>query len=99
MSNICSSIKLGYIGCRCLPPGVSMVSDMFCNFYLTKNHKNGNNSATTEAQEKIDTDLEFFELYKVGDVHLTYFKNIKILLNKIRGGWKPTNLTSANIRI
>jgi hypothetical protein len=76
-----------------------MVSDMFCNFYLVKSNKNGDNIVTTEAQEKIVTDLEFFELYKISDVHLTYFKNIKILLNKMRGGWKATNLPSANIRI
>jgi hypothetical protein len=26
--------------------------NMFCNFYLVKNHKIANNSATTEAREK-----------------------------------------------
>jgi hypothetical protein len=30
----------------------SWVLDMFCNFYLVKNHKIANNSATTEAREK-----------------------------------------------
>jgi hypothetical protein len=28
------------------------VSDMFCNFYLVKNHKIANNPASTEAREK-----------------------------------------------
>jgi hypothetical protein len=30
----------------------AMVPDMFCNFYVVKNHKTTNNSATTEAREK-----------------------------------------------
>jgi len=30
----------------------ALVLDMFCNFYLVKNHKIANNSATTEAREK-----------------------------------------------
>jgi hypothetical protein len=35
------------------------VPDMFCNFYLVKIHKIANNSSvTTEAREKIGTDLE-----------------------------------------
>jgi hypothetical protein len=32
--------------------------DMFCNFYIVKNHKIANNSATIEAREKISTYLE-----------------------------------------
>jgi hypothetical protein len=32
--------------------------DMICNFYFVKNHKIANNSAATEAREKIRTDLE-----------------------------------------
>jgi hypothetical protein len=39
-----------------------LVPDMFCNFYLTKNHKIANNSATTEARLKISTDLESLEI-------------------------------------
>jgi hypothetical protein len=38
---------------------------MFCNFYLFKNGKFANNSATIGAREKISTDLEslaFFNL-------------------------------------
>jgi hypothetical protein len=36
--------------------------DMFCNFYLVKIPKIANNSTTTEAKEKIKTDLESLEL-------------------------------------
>jgi hypothetical protein len=34
------------------------VTDMFCNFYFVKSHKIANDLATTEAVEKISTDLE-----------------------------------------
>jgi hypothetical protein len=37
------------------------VSDMFCNFYLMKNHKIAKNSTTTKASEKISTDVESLE--------------------------------------
>jgi hypothetical protein len=37
------------------------VPDMFRNFYLVKNHKIVNNSATTEAREKISKGLESLE--------------------------------------
>ncbi len=37
------------------------VSDMFCNFYLVKSHKIAKNTSTTEAEEKIGTDLESLE--------------------------------------
>jgi hypothetical protein len=37
------------------------VPDMFCNFYSEKNHKIANNSAATEAKEKISTDLKSLE--------------------------------------
>jgi hypothetical protein len=36
----------------------ALVPDMFCNYYLTKNHKNIINSATSEAREEISTHLE-----------------------------------------
>jgi hypothetical protein len=32
---------------------VALVADMFSDFYLVKNHKIANNSATTGAREKI----------------------------------------------
>jgi hypothetical protein len=34
------------------------VPDMFCNFYLSKNHINVNNSAIVKAREKISTYLK-----------------------------------------
>jgi hypothetical protein len=36
--------------------------DMFCNFYLVKNHKIAKNAMTTKAIEKISTDLESLEV-------------------------------------
>jgi hypothetical protein len=39
----------------------ALVPDMFCNFYLVKNHKIANNSAATQAKEKIRTHLESSE--------------------------------------
>ncbi len=47
----------GEISCQILSPG----GNMFCEFYLVKNHKIANNSATTEANEKISIDLESVE--------------------------------------
>jgi hypothetical protein len=35
--------------------------DMFCSFYLGKNHKLAKNSRTLKAKEKISTDLESLE--------------------------------------
>ncbi len=59
----------------------SWVSDMFCNFYFVKYHKIANNSATTEAREKISTYLESLEFL---DGCLTKFKkkNYETLFNK-----------------
>jgi hypothetical protein len=39
----------------------ALVTDIFYNFYLVKNHKIANNSATTEAREKTSTYLESLE--------------------------------------
>ncbi len=39
----------------------ALVPDMLCSFCLVKNNKIANNSATTEAREKISTDLESLE--------------------------------------
>ncbi len=44
------------------------VSDMFWNFYSVKSHKIANSSATTEAGEKISTDLELVEFLKFCDM-------------------------------
>jgi hypothetical protein len=41
--------------------GQHVLADMFCNFYLVKNHKIAKNSTTTKAREKISTDLESLE--------------------------------------
>jgi hypothetical protein len=57
------------------------VPDMFCNFYLVKNHKIVKNSTTAKAREKISTDLESLELLQFFDVCLTKYKNNQILLN------------------
>ncbi len=60
-----------------------MVPAMLCNFYLVKNHKIADNSATTEAREKISTYLESLEFQKNFAACLTKFENYQILLNKI----------------
>ncbi len=39
----------------------ALVLNTFCNFYSVKNHKIANNSATTEAREKISIYLESLE--------------------------------------
>jgi hypothetical protein len=79
----------------------ALVPDMFGNFDLVKNRKNGNNSATTEAREKVSTYLESLEFQKIFDVSLTKFENHQILLNKMNhrflvttklySGWKSLN--------
>ncbi len=51
------------------------VPDMFCDFYLAKNHKIVNNSTTTEAGEKISKDLESLECWKFFDVGLAKFES------------------------
>jgi hypothetical protein len=56
---------------------------MFSNFYLEKNCKIVNNSATTEARERIRTDLDSLKLDTSFDACLTKFENYQILLNKI----------------
>ncbi len=62
---------------------VAWIPDMFCNIYLVKSHKIANNSATTEAREKISTVLESVEFYNFLNICLTKFENYQILLNKI----------------
>jgi hypothetical protein len=53
------------------------VPDMFHNFWLVKNHKITNNSATIVAI----TDWESSEFQKCFDVAVTKFKNNQILSN------------------
>jgi hypothetical protein len=59
------------------------VIDMFLDFYLEENHRITNNSATTEAREKINQYLEFLELYNFFDSCSPKFERNKVLLNKI----------------
>jgi hypothetical protein len=61
---------------------IALVPAMFCNFYLVKNRKIADNSATTEAREKICAYLESLEFWKHFDACLTKFENNQILLNK-----------------
>jgi hypothetical protein len=65
--------------------GAALVIDMFCYFYLLKNHKIVNNSTTAKAGEINKCRfgiLKMIEIFR--HVCLTKFKNNKILLNKIR---------------
>ncbi len=62
----------------------AQVPNMFCNFYLVKNHKIANNSTTTKARAKISTDLESLKFYNKKLMGFTKFKHIEILLNKFR---------------
>jgi hypothetical protein len=48
-----------------------------------KNHQIADNSATTEAKEKISTYLESLVFERIFDACLTKFENYQILLNKI----------------
>ncbi len=43
---------------------LSLVPDMFRNFYLEISHKIISSSATTDAGEKISSDLESLEFYQ-----------------------------------
>ncbi len=61
----------------------ALVPDMFRIFYFVKIQKIVNNSATTEARQKISTYLESLEFYKLFDGCLTKFDNCQVLLNKI----------------
>ncbi len=61
----------------------ALVLDMFCKFYLVKNHKIAINSTTTNASEKIKTDLESFEFHNIFNVCLTKFETSQIFLFKI----------------
>jgi len=39
--------------------------DMFCDFYLMKNHKIAKNSTTTKAREKLSTDFESLRILEI----------------------------------
>jgi hypothetical protein len=51
------------------------VSAMFGNFYLVKNYKIADYSATTKSSEKISEDFKSLEFYKFFNACLTKFKN------------------------
>ncbi len=74
------------------------VSDMFCNFYLLKNHKIGKNSTTTKAREKISTYLESVESYQFFDTRFTKFKNDQLLIIKLATDfyWQPDQNSFSN---
>jgi hypothetical protein len=55
----CNEEKSGASFCRQV---TALFPDMFCNFYLAKNHKFSKNSTTTNAREKKGMDLECLEL-------------------------------------
>ncbi len=57
--------------------------DMFCNFYLVKNHKITKTQQPLKLEKKISTYLESLEFQKFFDVCQTKFNNNIILLNKI----------------
>ncbi len=57
--------------------------DMLNNSYLVKIHKIVNFSATTEAREKLSTNIETLEFYKTFNVCLTKFESNQILPIKI----------------
>ncbi len=59
------------------------VPDMFYYFYLVKNYNIANNSATTEAREKISAYSESLDFLEIYDVCLTKFENYQVLHNKI----------------
>jgi hypothetical protein len=46
------------------------MSDMFCDFYLMKNHKIANDLIMTKATVEIRTDLVYSKFQKKIDVHL-----------------------------
>ncbi len=59
------------------------VPDMFCSFYIAKNHKIAINLTTTKGREKMSKDLESLKFLKFFGVGLPNFKNNQILLRKI----------------
>jgi hypothetical protein len=56
------------------------------------NQKIANNSATTEARDKISTYLEFLEFYNLFDACWTNFENYQIWLNKISHRFRVTTI-------
>ncbi len=61
----------------------AQLADIFCKFYLVKNHKIDNRSTTTEAGKIISADFGSLKFYKFFDVPLTKFTNNQILINNM----------------
>jgi hypothetical protein len=59
------------------------VPDMFCNFYLVKSYKISNNSATTEARERIYRRFGISRILEILKIGLTKFENYQIYLIKL----------------
>ena len=55
-----------------------------------KSHKIAKNAETTEAREKIRTDLESVEFLQIFNMCLTKFENYQILMNEIRRRYLAT---------
>jgi hypothetical protein len=56
---------------------------MVWSFWVEKNHKIAKSSTTSDAREKISTDLKSSDFYKYFDRRMTNFKNNQTLHNKI----------------
>ncbi len=55
----------------------ALVPDMFCNFYIVKNHIIAHNTTNTDAREKINLDLEYLEFFDAGlTIFIKYYFNI-----------------------
>jgi hypothetical protein len=64
IANICKLENEGISGASFCGQAAALVPDMFLQLLLSENHKIANNSATTEASEKICINLESLELKK-----------------------------------
>ncbi len=58
---VCTIISMGKSVASFCHQVAALVPAMFCNFYVAKNHKIADNSATTETREKISAYLESLE--------------------------------------
>jgi hypothetical protein len=57
--------------------------DMLCIFYSVKNHKIANNSAITQATEKISTDQGYIEFYEKFYISWTKIKSNQIIIKEV----------------
>jgi len=61
----------------------AQLADIFCKFYLVKNHKIDNSLTITEGGKIISAHLGSLEFYKFFDVSLTKFTNNQILITNM----------------